>query len=179
MICRDKGNNFIIGGASCVQVTEISDYSNILIKYDENGNLKWTRNLNEPKSMNDIVDNVITDDSLNIYVTGTLGWIKYIGKYNSDGQQVWIKPFFGHYESKLTLDKFGNVYLAYLMVLNDVGRVCISRFDNSGNLSWFKQFDTLSTSWSEAKYVVYDGNVIFICLVIQEIITFMMIASSS
>ncbi len=156
-MAKDKYGNYIVVGTSVYRLTEISDYENVFLKYDMNGNLLWKRELNDPKSMNDAPDDMIIDDSSNVIICGTLGWYKYITKYDSDGNQKWIRPFPAKFDEYLELDDQNLPYVARTIIINEKAVPCITKYDYNGNIIWHNYFDTLSVNWIMPVDLIFDG----------------------
>ncbi|MCP6761469.1 MAG: SBBP repeat-containing protein [Fischerella sp. CENA71] len=128
-------------------------------KNNNNGQLEWIRQFgtkdNEfPKAIN-------TDGQGNVYMTGwTLGSFggknagsddAWITKYDSNGNQLWIKQF-GTYgddaSSSMKVDDNGNIFLVGYTDNNLGGKnagsndAWVAKYDSDGNQLWIQQFGT-------------------------------------
>jgi|GEM_PF-6747139 len=103
-----------------------------LIKYDSQGNLQWSRDIQ-----------LISNNSFFDYMMNNLGDVysveigfnnpadKRLFKYNSDGILLWSTPIASgplSYNVQMCLDVFGNIYISSGDEIN--------KFDPSGNLVW-------------------------------------------
>lgn len=105
---------------------------------------EWTALYNGPGSGSDIIDAIVTDDSGNVYVTGTIVGTISQGldivtiKYNSAGVQKWIDIFNGtandnDYGRDISIDDSGNVYVTGLANRYD----CVTiKYSPSGVRRW-------------------------------------------
>jgi hypothetical protein len=129
-------------------------------KYNSSGTQQWIRQLGTSQS--DSSYGVAVDSAGNVYLTGgtsgNLGGTNagsrdaWVAKYNSSGNQLWIRQFgTSQYDSTsgLAVDKFGNVYITgdtkgnlggtYAGVDSDA---YVAKFSSSGTQQWIQQFGT-------------------------------------
>lgn len=147
-------------------------------KYDSNGNQQWIQQFGS--SSFDIPWQVANDKEGNSYVTGiTKGNLQgtnqelgvyqpWLAKYDSDGNQVWIRQFgtnlvdtsFG-----IDVDDNGNVYLSGFTVEEAPGIASfqddpwIAKYDSNGNQQWYQQFGTAALDENYGVAVSNDGSV--------------------
>ena len=161
-----------------------------LSKYDSNGNQLWSKQFG--KSGAELVWDIAVDGS-NVYVTGnTTGGLGdntnqggvdvYLAKYDTDGDQEWIKQFgtltFEDYTS-VTTDTSGNIYLSGHTIgglagdNQNVGQVLgqgvdggipstdpyVFKFDSDGNELWRTQLGTVTLDDNWGVVIDQDGNV--------------------
>ncbi|MBI5021058.1 MAG: SBBP repeat-containing protein [Ignavibacteriales bacterium] len=114
----DKDGNIHVTGYSYYS----GSYDYITLKYNIDGTLLWSASYNGTGNLDDRSAEIATDNSQNVYVTGTsygnesLSDIVTI-KYNSDGLEQWSARYNGSYNSRdsatgLVVDSIGNVYTA-------------------------------------------------------------------
>ena len=109
------GNSYVIGASSGVS----SQYDYIVIKYFADGDTAWTHRYNGLGNWYDLPFDVATDDSGNVYVTGTsvYGSTDYdviTIKFDADGNQMWQERYTsaGNHSDAgraLALDNWGNI----------------------------------------------------------------------
>ncbi len=146
-----------------------------LAKYDTSGNQLWTKQLGT--SEGDRAYKMNTDSAGNIYLTGTtkgiLGknsagdWDAWIGKYDSNGNQLWIQELGSattDESSSTATDNAGNTYLTGATWGNLAGSnagkwdAWIAQYDSNGNQVWAKQIGTPEEDHSYAIAVDNQGN---------------------
>lgn len=184
----DANGNFYVGGGTGGSLggSNIGARDAWLTKYDSNGNLRWSRQFGSTDT--ETVWGMASDGS-NIYVAGNAtsqlenntskgGNDAYLAKYDSDGNQVWIKQY-GTYtleESyKITVDNSGNIYTAghtfgslggdnqnlgqgeeFELPSTDA---YVAKFDSDGNQLWIRQFGTITLDDNWGVAVDNNGNV--------------------
>ncbi|MGK7945679.1 MAG: SBBP repeat-containing protein [Microcystaceae cyanobacterium] len=151
----------------------LGDYDAWIAKYASDGNQQWLQQLG--KSEADYAYSLAIDANNNLYVTGATegnlggtnggerdGWI---GKYDSDGNQQWLKQIGTanyDYAQDVTFDNLGNIYIVGA-TSGDLGGVnngqrdgWISKYDQNGNQQWLEQFGTTDDDYAYA--VTVDSN---------------------
>ncbi|BAZ08805.1 hemolysin-type calcium-binding region [Calothrix sp. NIES-4071] len=187
-----EGNLYVGGGTDgSLGGNNLGTRDSWLTKYDNNGNQLWSRQFGTTGTEN-IRD--MASDGSNIYVVGnTSGELDnntsqggndlYLAKYDSDGNQKWIKQFgTTTYEeaSSVSTDTYGNIYVSghtigslagpnqnvgQNLVANSIflgypsTDSYVAKFDSNGNQQWIKQFGTpaLDDNWGVA--TDKDGNI--------------------
>ncbi len=108
-IAVDKANNIYLAG-----VTYPGGFTTI--KTDSNGTQKWLK----IDSIGNYLNSMTTDDSGNVYVTGSTGIDinsdYYTAKYNTNGNKVWSAQYNGSSDSAdvandVVVDQIGNIYV--------------------------------------------------------------------
>jgi hypothetical protein len=130
-------------------------------KYDDAGNLLWVRQFGSTNSdeshavTSDILGNAYIAGSTHGNLTGTTegGVDAFVGKYDSTGNQLWIRQF-GTTETDgalaVSTDAVGNVYVAGVTA-GSLGGVnegsydtFVRKYDATGNVLWTRQLGTTS-----------------------------------
>ncbi len=131
-------------------------------KYDSSGNPLWVQQLGTIGTEN--TTEVNADSAGNLYVsgytTGSLGAANagnedaWIAKYDSNGQQLWVRQFGTETEDKAianAVDSTGNVYLTgwteSILGESSAGSwdAWIAKYDPTGNLLWTQQLGTANS----------------------------------
>ncbi len=179
------GDVYVAGFTNgALQGTNAGSYDNWVAKYDSNGKQQWIKQFGSSKG--DQIQNIVADSSGNFYIAGaTQGNLAgplqstaedaVVAKYDSDGNQVWIKQFGEsslNAATNITLDESGNLYVSGLTLTGDKRPVAVidaqddfwvTKFDNNGNQDWFTKVATPLTYpaiWDEAYGIAYskDGS---------------------
>jgi uncharacterized delta-60 repeat protein len=116
-----SGNVYVTGRSAASNLESSNDYATV--KYDANGNEKWSARYNGPGNSTDDALALVVDASQNVYVTGysaagpnETNFDYATIKYNMNGQEVWVKRYNGPANDQdqagaLALDKNGNIYV--------------------------------------------------------------------
>ena len=96
-IAMDSNEDIYVGGYGEFSSGN-TDY--MLVKYNTNGTLKWSKNYNGPGEQNDRVWGIVVDASDNVYITGESAGITSKNdiatlKYSSAGTLLWTSRFNG------------------------------------------------------------------------------------
>ncbi|MBE9169062.1 SBBP repeat-containing protein [Pleurocapsales cyanobacterium LEGE 06147] len=93
-----------------------------------------------------------TNNSGEVYLTGTSADSFWVAKYDSNGNQQWLKqaPSTGN----LATDNLGNIYLG-----GGLGDATVAKYDSDGNQLWEQQFGTFTLDNSFNLDVDDSGNV--------------------
>lgn len=182
-----KGDFFVGGGTGgSLGGSNIGARDAWLAKYDSNGNQQWSRQFGSTGT--ESVWGMASDGS-NIYVAGNIigqlenntvkgGNDAYLAKYDSNGNQVWIKQY-GTYTLeeafRITVDTSGNIYAAGHTFGNlggpnqnlGQGEVFelpstdsyVAKFDSNGNQLWVAQFGTITLDDNWGVATDNNGNV--------------------
>lgn len=113
----NQGNIYVTG--TCIE--KESKYDIITIKYNINGQRLWIRKYNGTANDSDGPTGIVVSNRGDVYVTG---YCKENGseddyvtlKYNSSGQELWVKKYNGEangkdYPNKIVINSSGNMSL--------------------------------------------------------------------
>ena len=149
-----------------------------VVKYNSSGTKQWTNQLGS--SSRDSADDVATDSSGNIYVTGTTyseldgntsaGKADlFVVKYNSSGTHQWTKQLgTDRYDEArgVATDSSGNVYVTGyteggLDGNTSVGKadLFVVKYNSSGTKQWANQLGTWDTDFANGVATDSSGNV--------------------
>ncbi|HMR00464.1 MAG TPA: SBBP repeat-containing protein [Ignavibacteria bacterium] len=115
----DAMNNVYVTGASEQQG---KGYDYVTVKYSTNGSQQWAARYDGPAYLNDIANELKVDGMGNVYVTGSshggTSKLDYTTiKYNSAGQQQWLKRYTNSpindtdVATGIDIDVYGNAYV--------------------------------------------------------------------
>ncbi len=147
-IAVDKIGNIIVAGDA--YVSDSTGYDYIVLKYSSDGKQEWVKSFSGIGDGYDQANNICTDDSLNIYVTGysfrnnTYEDIMTI-KLNNKGDELWRKRFDGGLQShnqptSILLDDSSNVYvIGFSDSAYTSQNIIILKYTNTGQLLWQKR----------------------------------------
>ena len=182
------GNVYVGGGFPTAMADMMADTEGVtLAKYDSEGNQQWIQSLEAPTTFVTSLD-LAVDDFGNIYQTGytddNLGGLNagdlfvgpipttstdnFIVKYDSEGNQQWLKQFGSENFDEafaIATDSDGNVYTSG-WTLGDFGGtnaglydVWVAKHDSDGNQQWLTQFGTEDYDWSWEAATDSEDNV--------------------
>lgn len=174
----DLGYVYVTG--SSYNTGTSSDYATI--KYNITGDTVWVRRYNGAGNSGDEARGIVVDKKGNVYVSGR-DWDSATGydyatvKYDSSGQQQWVRTYDGLSRTKkragffpaintdeinaMAIDSNGNVYVTgYSMGNWDIAATTI-KYDTWGTEKWVKRYNGSGGSWDEAFAITVDnlGNV--------------------
>jgi hypothetical protein len=142
----DSGGNVYVTGSS---FDSASGYDYATIKYYPNGDTGWVRRYNGPANDTDFARALVLDANCNLYVTGvSQGDITTI-KYDSIGNELWVRRLttllnfsrstFGGYA--LGLDGQGNLYVTGQQWDLESWVWFLVKYDTAGNHLWTQPID--------------------------------------
>ena len=165
----DGSGNVYVTGTSFDSSTD-NDY--VTIKYDTNGNRQWVATYNGTENSDDSVSALATDNSGNVYVTGTSfgGSTNYdfaTVKYGPDGSQLWAARYNGPANGDdgakdLVTDNAGNVYVTgYGYDSNTDYDYATVKYGPGGNQLWAARYNGPANGLDFAYALAIDnsGNV--------------------
>lgn len=133
----DKFGNIILVGEMAYKGTS---YDFFTMKFNSLGDILWSRSYNGPGGFPpyDWANAVALDDTGNIYVTGlsqepNRNSVYLTVKYDSSGNEKWMKMYSGGIAYDIEVDKTGNVFVAGVTGLSSY---TLLKYANDGNLLW-------------------------------------------
>ena len=148
-----------------------------LIRYDDNGNRLWTRQIGTTASDRSYS---VTADATNTFIggwtSGSLGGTKagssdsFVSKYNTNGELQWSRQLGTSARDErdgVSADGVGNVYFAGFTEgnLNRVNNGSldgfVGKYDAAGTLVWIRQLGTSGTEYINSVSADGLGNVYF------------------
>lgn len=175
-----------IDNADNIYIVGMTGYDAYVAKYNTNGTEIWKRvfsSENTVFAMGDAARGVEFDRAGNVYIAGsTMGsfdpiksWQKttpnqdvFITKYDSNGNQLWVKDFGSpqhEYPWSMTVDNAGNIYLTGYTEGSFGGEnkgandAFVAKYDSNGNEVWLRQFGTVVTDRAFGISLDNTGNV--------------------
>jgi hypothetical protein len=153
---RDAARAICVDDSGFVYVTGSSrdgsgNFNFATIKYDTFGNELWVKRYSGPLSGSYVANDIITDDSGNVYITGTISTIKY----DRNGNLIWLSQMseFSAGE-RIILDQFNNIIVAGTS-LNDYITIY---FDINGELLWQQLYNGTGNFRDEFSDMVIDSK---------------------
>ena len=162
----DKFGNLIISGRT--------GFDYITLKYDNSGNLMWSRIYDGGVGSDDAPRDMTVDDSGYVYVTGysyegtSNGGVNWLTiKYSKDGELIWKRSldWTGHKSddpNSLALDKNYNVYVTGYgfvgpppLLKEDL---VLAKYDINGEFQWAESLSSSSTASSVGYSVLTDDS---------------------
>jgi hypothetical protein len=147
----DSGNVYVTGGSQGPG----SHYAIATIKYDLSGSEVWIQRYQGSFSGSYFGKAIVTDDSGNVYVTGTITTLKY----NRHGNILWYREMPITSEGvKITIDKSGDIIVAG----SSSNDYMLLKYNSNGNLIWEKKYNGPADFRDELYDMVMDseGNII-------------------
>lgn len=179
---RDIANALTVDASGYVYVTgegrdSTTDENYATIKYDSDGNTAWVRGYDGPysglASSTDRANAIAVDGSGYVYVTGesrgagTTNLDYATIKYDSDGDQVWVRRYdgVGGYLDKacdIGLDGYGNVYVTGSSAENSgfppVYDYVTIAYKSNGDQKWLGRYDGPGEDNDEARAIAVDDS---------------------
>lgn len=179
-IAVDNSNNIYVSG----RIQTISNPNNdaIIIKYNPaTGDTVWSKRINGSANGQDGAQQIIIDNSNNIYVSGSMnigGSIQdaFTAKYSSSGTLLWLQIYNSSYNLAdalvyVDLDNAGNFYACGLSYspAGDADWITV-KYNNSGVFQWDRRYNGTQNAADVCSDIEIDseGNV-FVTGYIQRI----------
>lgn len=163
-----QGNMFVAGNT----VKSETDRDYLLIKYDRNGNLVWSRNYDGIAHGNDTVRSLFVDPQGNSYITGCSQGRKSIYdavtiKYDSEGNVAWERRykenlFFSSFGCDITVDKNHNVYVVGSSFENNYHKSLLLKYSADGILIYKATAMGSSGQWGEGTCLTLSEDMNFV-----------------
>jgi len=181
-ISTDSSGNIYVTGSTSGNLPNNSSLGGkdaFIAKYDPSGTQVWIKQFGSIGD--DEATAISTNSSGNVYVTGSTSGSfpgnsyfggetdSFIGKYDANGNQLWVKQFGSSGDDEATgisTDSSGNVYVtgytnATLPGKSKLGGkdAFVAKYDASGNQLWVKQFGSIGDDEATAISTNSSGNV--------------------
>jgi hypothetical protein len=142
------------------------------VKYNSAGVQQWVVRYNSPANFDDYPNSIVIDSQDNIYIAGQIrvapgAYFDYVTlKYNSSGQQQWVKTFNGtgggdDKANSIAVDGTSNVFVTGVSNIDKnaayLTDIVTIKYDASGNEVWKSQYDGPGKSSDGAVSIKLDG----------------------
>ena len=171
-LTTDCFGNVYVTGASAQAHDSPYNFDFVTIKYDSLGNELWVSKYNGSGDADDYAQDIVSDDSGNIYVTGySFGSSSYNDyatiKYDSSGNELWVKRYNGlgnlsDWAWSIAIDDLGNIYVSgESWGISTQSDIVTIKYDSQGNELWVERYDGPANflEYGEAMMVDDSGNV--------------------
>ena len=166
-ITLDASNNILVTGYS-FQTNNWFDF--LTIKYTNVGVLDWTARYNNAANRYEEANDIVTDPSGNVYVTGqsqatgnnsTPADYATI-KYDATGTQLWVARYDGGVNADdrsyaIALDDSLNVYVTGYSIANTTSDYVTIKYNNQGNTIWNMRYDGPAGNSDQALAMVVNA----------------------
>jgi len=167
-IAVDGFGNVCVTGRSAQNSTYPYNFDYATIKYDPQGNELWVRRYNSPGNDDDTASSIASDNSGNIYVTGTSAGDYATIKYYPNGDIAWVSIYNGPGNgsdgaSAIAVDASGNVYVTGRsyggsITYSDCATI---KYLPNGDTAWVRRYNGGEnySDWASKVAVDTSGNV--------------------
>lgn len=144
----DPSGNVYVTGSGLETETGTFDY--VTLKYNSSGVREWVSKYSGTSTGIDIANDLVLDNSGNVYITGSSYSIFYdfaTIKYNNAGQEQWVSRYNGvtngnDNANSIQLDAAGNVFVAGVSrISGSFTDYAIIKYDNSGIRQWLRTYN--------------------------------------
>ena len=175
MVVDATGNIYIAGHSYIRDLVNpgLSSYDYVLLKYNSNGDLLWTKYYGGNPGYDDYARSLKVDAAGNAYVGGySWGVGTYANyatvKYDSNGNQLWAKRFAGGYGeilNEVEVDTMGNVYVTGYSGSSTAGGsedIVTIKYNAAGEQQWLNRFNSPTSDSDEghALEIAANGDVL-------------------
>ena len=147
-VVTDDSNNAYVSGYAKMESMPIADVI-VTIKWDSEGNQKWIKQF--PRESGEYALNLYSkiDKKNNVIVTGNYDEYQnfIILKYNSFGDMLWSKPFYGNngvsnYVHSIYIDNSSNIFIAGSSHTTSNGYDALTiKYAPNGDTLWVRYYD--------------------------------------
>ncbi|MFB2970208.1 S8 family serine peptidase [Aerosakkonema sp. BLCC-F183] len=182
----DQALGVKIDNTDNIYIVGSTEYDAYVAKYNTDGEEIWKRVFSSEDGafvMGDGARGVGVDGAGNVYIAGsTMGSFDvlksvqkitpnqdvFITKYDSDGNQLWVKDFGSskhEYPWSMTVDSAGSIYMvgytegAFGGESKGSDDAFVTKYDSDGNQVWLRQFGTVATDRAFGISLDNTGNV--------------------
>jgi len=162
----NTGNTYVCGWSEA----GVNNQDIVTIKYNSAGIVQWTARFNGAGSENDRPEDMIIDNSGNVYICGgsyggsNSSFDAILLKYNSAGTLQWNKSYNGSGAidqfNAITMDNTGNIYVTgntYSSLSSSFDCITI-KYNSAGVSQWQKVFSTSGSNDDEAYAIGVDHS---------------------
>lgn len=161
----DKEGDVFVTGYIYV---DVNNRDILTLKYDSQGNLKWTKTYDSPVHRYDIPNKIAVDNFGDVIIAGyslkTSGLDDYfVIKYSSNGDSLWSSRMSYGYDtmsraSSVIVDDSDNVYVIGFFDRLLTGASMLVKYDKNGNKKWIKYYKLGDSTGYGAVDVIYSKN---------------------
>lgn len=166
------GNVYVVGNSIAPLKSGVPKWKNqrtgntkcILVKYNANKKLVWTREYCHKKDADNYGKVIALGKEGSVYIGGYYMTAKgslspFVLKYDPSGIVKWDKGFDGSLE-KMDVDEASNVYISGLETENSIRKYCTTKFNSEGSQLWQRKGNPGNRlSWFRDQAVDGSGNV--------------------
>ncbi len=145
------------------------NYDIITVNYNSSGSQQWISAYDGTANSNDEACSVVTDNSGNLYVSGSsknigTGFDMTTIKYNPSGSRLWASVYNGtangnDKSSASCIDNAGNLYVTGSC--EDAGsslNFCTIKYSGTGQTMWTRKYNHIDNDTDRASSVIVDNN---------------------
>ncbi|HMS66090.1 MAG TPA: T9SS type A sorting domain-containing protein [Ignavibacteria bacterium] len=163
MITDGRGNVYITGRSYLIN----GKYECVTIKINNTGNIEWTDHYSVNSGGNSSGSALGIDASGYIYTAGTSGSLRsddiLLIKLDTDGNRIWQKTFDGTEgleDNAYAITTYkNNIYICgdSRLLAEDYNFITL-KYDDNGNLNWFRTLAGTENSWDMGRSICTDKN---------------------
>jgi hypothetical protein len=164
----NMGNVYVTGRSNATSSSQSGDYATV--KYSSAGVQEWVQRYNGPGNYYDSAEELVVDDSGNVYVTGrssqdNIGRTDFATiKYNTAGVQQWAQRYNGPNNTSddafaISVDNSRNVYVTGSS--NGIGSnsdYATVMYSSLGIQKWVQRYNGPGNDQDAAQFIAVDGS---------------------
>ena len=166
-ITLDNDRNILVAGYGWALPEGYQNFDIVVAKYNNNGEVLWTRSFGSTAYHSDWGYSVVTDDSGCAYVSGYSYENKIVTiKYDENGNNLWEKEYprmNGEYVYPLysKIDMQNNIIVNGYYQVSGQSNFVTLKYDRNGNLKWDRVFDNPDgeSDYSHSIYTDENSNI--------------------